>query len=69
MRDYYEEPDLGPEIELLEMRLQRARRRRIISAIAIVVIVAMIGLYAFSDFWRANRDTTPDPEPIEFVQT
>ena len=39
------------------------------SAIAIVVIVAMVGLYAFSDIWRANRNRPSAPEQIEFVET
>ncbi len=69
MREYQDEPDLGPEIELLEMRLQQARRKRIIAGIAVVVIVAMIGLFAFSDFWRAARNRPVIPEPIEFVET
>ena len=70
MRDYHHEDDeLSPEIELLEMRIRRARRNRIVAAIAIVVIVAMLGLYAFSDYWRVSRTRTTEPEPIEFVQT
>ena len=69
MRDYYDEEELAPEIELLEMRLQRARRNRIVGIISIVLIVAMLGLYVFSDVWRANRSRPPTPEPIEFVET
>lgn len=69
MRDVPDDYDLSPEIELLEMRLQQARRKRIIAGIAVIVIVAMIGLFAFSDFWRAARNRPVIPEPIEFVET
>ena len=68
MREFSDE-ELAPEIELLEMRLQQQRRKRIIAAIAIVVIVAMVGLFAFSDFWRAARNRPVVPDQIEFVQT
>ncbi|MDH3730600.1 MAG: hypothetical protein OES13_05710 [Acidimicrobiia bacterium] len=68
MREWSDE-EVAPEIELLEMRLQQQRRKRIIAGIAVVVIVAMVGLLAFSDIWRANRHRVPAPEKIEFVET
>lgn len=68
MREWSEE-ELAPEIELLEMRLQQQRRRRLIAGIAIIVIVAMVGLYAFSDIWRANRNQPVEPPRVEFVET
>jgi hypothetical protein len=68
MREFSEE-ELAPEIELLEMRLQQQRRKRVVAAIAVLVIVAMVGLFALSDFWRAARNRPALPDPIEFVET
>jgi hypothetical protein len=68
MREWSEE-ELVPEFELLEMRLQQQRRKRLIAGIAVIVIIAMLGLYAFSDIWRANRNRPTEPERIEFVET
>ncbi len=68
MREWSDE-EVAPETELFEMRLQQQRKKRIIAGIAIIVIVAMVGLLAFSDVWRANRQRIPAPEKIEFVET
>lgn len=68
MREWSDE-EMAPEVELLEMRLQQQRKKRIIAGIAVVVIVAMVVLLAFSDIWRANRQRIPAPDKIEFVET
>ncbi|MEE8330420.1 MAG: hypothetical protein V3R84_01465 [Acidimicrobiia bacterium] len=68
MREWSDE-EMAPETELFEMRLQQQRKKRIIAGIAVIVIVAMVGLLAFSDVWRANRQRIPAPEKIEFVET
>jgi hypothetical protein len=68
MRESSDE-EVAPEIELLEMRLQQQRKKRVIAGVAVVVIVAMVMLLAFSDVWRANRQRVPAPPKIEFVET
>lgn len=53
--------------ELAEFQRDRARRRRVLAAIAALVIAAMIALYVFSDLWGAVRRPLPPTTTVEYI--